>query len=73
MSKTVLCKELTYIKKDINESDDNCFPHQITNLPFHHHFKEGPIVNVGTIEERLKEMNLHMVQEKRRIIIISKI
>ena len=40
------------------------FPHKIMNLPFHPHFQEGPIVNVETSEERLKEMNLHKVHKK---------
>ena len=34
------------------------------NLPFHPHFQEGPIVNLETSEERLKEMNLHKVHKK---------
>ena len=34
------------------------------NLPFHHHFQEGHIVNVENIEEMLNEMKLHWIQKK---------
>ena len=42
------------------------FPHQIMNLPFHHNYQEGPIVNMETIEERLKEINLHKIYKKKK-------
>ena len=65
MSKTVLCKECTYVQKDINERDKNFYSTQDNDASFSIlFFHEGPIVNVETIEERLKEMNLHMVKKK---------
>ena len=63
----VLCKKCTYVKKYINESDENFDSTQDNEPTFlSSFFHEGPIVNVETIEERLKEMNLHGVQKKRR-------
>ena len=63
--KTVLCKECTYVQKDINESDEH-FDSPPYNEPkfSSSYFHEEPIFNVETIEERLKEMKLHRVQKK---------
>ena len=63
--KTVLCKECTYFQKDINESDENFDSTQDNEPTFSSSFfHEGPIVNVETIEELLKEMNLRRIQKK---------
>ena len=61
----VLCKECTYVQKYRNESDEN-FDSPPDNEPTFSssHFHEVPIVNVKTIEESLKEMNMHRVQKK---------
>ena len=73
MPKNVLCKECTYVQKDINENDEN-FDSTEDNEPTFSSslFYEVHVVDVETIEERLKEMNLHRVK-KRRIIIVSRI
>ena len=58
-------KECTYVQKDINESDDDfdsTEDNELTSLSLF--FQEGPVVNVENIEERLRAMNLHMVQIK---------
>ena len=58
--KTTLYKECTYVKKYRNEGDEN-FDYPPDNEPTFSspYFHEEPIVNVETIEERLREINLH--------------
>ena len=54
--KNVLCKESTYVQKDINDKDEN-FESTEDNEPTFSSsfFYEGHIVNVETIEERFKK------------------
>ena len=63
--KTTLCQECTYVQKYRIESDEN-FDIPPNNEPIlsSSYLYEEPIFNVVTIKERLKEMNLHMVQKK---------
>ena len=65
MPKTILCKECTYVQKDINENDENIDSTE-DNEPtiLSSYFMEKPLFNVKTIEERLNEMNLDRVQNK---------
>ena len=62
MSKKHLCNEYTYVEKDINKSDENFDSTQDNKPTFSSsYYYEGNIVHVETIEERLKEINLHRV------------
>ena len=58
------------IQKDINEKYEN-FDSTEDNEPTFSSslFYEVHVVDVETIEERLKEMNLHRVQKKEKNII----
>ena len=50
-----LCKECTYVKKYINESDETFYSTEDNEPTFSSYFfQEGPVVNVENIEERLK-------------------
>ena len=65
MSKNVLCNDCTYVQKDINKSDENFDSTQDNEPNFSSsYFHEEPIVNVESIEERLRVINLHRVQKK---------
>ena len=72
--KTVLCKECTYVQKDINESDENFDSTKYNEPTFSSSFfEDGPVFTVETIEERLNEMNLDMVQKKEKICHLNNI
>ena len=67
-TKTVLRKECTSVQKYINESVESFDSTQDNDPNFSSSFfHEGPIVNVKTVEEGLKEMNLHKVRKKENI------
>ena len=63
--KTILCKECTYVQIDQNESEDN-FDSPPDNEPTFNQFcfQEGYVFDVETIEERLRDMNVHSVYKK---------
>ena len=58
-------KKCTYVQKERNEIEGNIDP-PLDNYPTFSssYFHKKHRVNVETIEERLKEMNLHRVQKK---------
>ena len=65
MSKTVLCKECTYVQKDINGKDEKIDPTEdIEQTFFSSYFIEKPVFTVESIEARLNEINLERVQKK---------
>ena len=63
--KTVLCKECSYVQRDINENDEEINSTEDNDPTFlSSHFLEKPVFTVENIEERLNEMNLERVQSK---------
>ena len=65
MPRTTLCKECTYVQKYRNESERNIESPPDNEPTFSlSYFHEGTIVILETMEEILKEMNLHKVQTK---------
>ena len=65
--KTVLCKECTYVQKDINENDEKIDSTEDNEPTFSSSFfQEGPVFTVENIEERLNEMNLDRIHKKEK-------
>ena len=68
--KTVLCKEYTYVQKDINGKDERVDPTEdIEQTFFSSYFIEKPISTVESIEVSLNEINLERLHKKRKIVI----
>ena len=63
----VLCKECTYVQKDINENDEKIYSTEDNKPTFlSSYFLEESVFTVENIEERLNEMNLDRVQKKEK-------
>ena len=69
-SKTKVCKECTHFQKYINKIDESFdSPPDNEHTFSESYFHKKPIVDLQTIEERIKSTNLHRVQKKRWIVI----
>ena len=63
--KSTLCKECKYVQEEKYLSEGNIDSPPDNGPTFSSEYSlEKPTVNVETIEERFKEMNLHRVQQK---------
>ena len=63
--KVVLCKECTYVQKDINENDKKIDSTEDIEPTFlSSYFLGNPVFTVETIKKGLNEINLDRVQKK---------